>query len=156
MSIPRPTLWPPLLLAAATREHKLLRYFYVDTKGNEIGTLLIYPEEYEQVEQLAAEKQQHIIEQEIAQAQEELRAQEAKKAEEEAKKAELAAAAKQQEEKQASVPKQTTTITHIVKSGDSLTKLAKKYNTTIAAIKAANPTLKNDQIQINQKLVIPQ
>ena len=70
--------------------------------------------------------------------------------------AELAAAAKQQEEKQASVPKQPTTITHIVKSGDSLTKLAKKYNTTIAAIKAANPTLKNDQIQINQKLVIPQ
>lgn len=145
-----------LLLAAATRERKLLRYFYVDTKGNEIGTLLIYPEEYEQVEQLAAEKQQSIIEQEIAQAQEELRAQEAKKAEEEAKKAELAAAAKQQEEKQASVPKQPTTITHIVKSGDSLTKLAKKYNTTIAAIKAANPTLKNDQIQINQKLVIPQ
>ena len=144
-----------LLLAAATRERKLLRYFYVDTKGNEIGTLLIYPEEYEQVEQLAAEKQQSIIEQEIAQAQEELRAQEAKKAEEEAKKAELAAA-KQQEEKQASAPKQPTTITHIVKSGDSLTKLAKKYNTTIAAIKAANPTLKNDQIQINQKLVIPQ
>lgn len=37
------------LLAAITRERKNLRYFYVDTHGKEIGTLLIMPEEYEQV-----------------------------------------------------------------------------------------------------------
>lgn len=37
------------LLEAATREKMTLRYFYVDTKGKEIGTLLIMPEEYEPV-----------------------------------------------------------------------------------------------------------
>ena len=43
-----------LLLAAAVRERKMLRYLYVDTKGNEIGTLLIMPEEYDQVESIEA------------------------------------------------------------------------------------------------------
>lgn len=38
-----------LLLATAMRERKQLRYVFVDDKGKEIGTLLILPEEYENV-----------------------------------------------------------------------------------------------------------
>ena len=37
----------------------------------------------------------------------------------------------------------TTKTTHIVKTGDNLTKIAKKYNTTIQAIKNKNPDIKN-------------
>lgn len=133
-----------LLLATAARERKQLRYLYVDTKGNEIGTLLIYPEEYEQVEQLEAER---IAREEAArQAKEEaerLAKEEAERATREAEAARIAA-------EEASRP-----IIHEVKRGDSLNKIAKQYGISIQDIKNANPSLKNDKIQLGQKLVIP-
>jgi LysM repeat protein len=43
---------------------------------------------------------------------------------------------------------------HVVKSGDSLGKIAKQYGTTIAALKQANK-LTSDNIRIDQKLVLP-
>lgn len=43
---------------------------------------------------------------------------------------------------------------HKVKAGDSLSEIAKKYNTSIAAIKAANK-MKSDTVQIGQTLRIP-
>jgi LysM repeat protein len=146
-----------LLLAAATRERKLLRYHYVDTKGNEIGTLLIYPEEYEQVEQLAKEQAlQQAQAQEEARQREEQAKQQAAKAQEEANNSPTKTEQKKEEANPTSQePVHNQTIIHIVKSGESLTKIAKKYNTTINAIKAVNPSLKNDQIQIGQKLTIP-
>lgn len=36
-----------LLIRAAADEHKQLRYVYTDNRGGEIGTMLIYPQEYE-------------------------------------------------------------------------------------------------------------
>lgn len=51
----------------------------------------------------------------------------------------------------ASVPKYTT---YTVKSGDTLGKIAKKHNTTVAAIKKANG-LRSDMIRPGQKLKIP-
>ena len=73
----------------------------------------------------------------------------AKEAEEAArKKAEEAARRKAAEE--AAKP-----ITHQVKEGNNLTKLAEQYGVTIADIKAANPDLKDENIKIGQKLVIP-
>ncbi len=47
-----------------------------------------------------------------------------------------------------------TNITYIVQSGDSLYKIATKYNTTIDAIKKAN-NLTNDLLSIGQVLTIP-
>ena len=44
--------------------------------------------------------------------------------------------------------------THVVKKGETLSIIAKKYNTTIAAVKNANG-LKNDNIRAGQKLTIP-
>jgi|GEM_PF-3779961 len=44
--------------------------------------------------------------------------------------------------------------THVVKSGDTLSLLAKTYSVTVAGIKKAN-NLKNDKIKIGQKLKIP-
>ena len=136
-----------LLLAAATREHKQLRYLYVDTKGNEIGTLLIYPEEYEQVEQLEAER---IASEEAAR----LAKEEAERAAKEA--AELAAKeAANREAEEAARIEASKPIIYEVKRGDSLNKIAKQYGVSIQDIKNANPSLKNDKIQLGQELVIP-
>ena len=136
-----------LLLAAATREHKQLRYLYVDTKGNEIGTLLIYPEEYEQVEQLEAER---ITSEEAAR----LAKEEAERAAKEA--AELAAKeAANREAEEAARIEASKPIIYEVKRGDSLNKIAKQYGVSIQDIKNANPSLKNDKIQLGQELVIP-
>lgn len=54
---------------------------------------------------------------------------------------------------QTSSPKTTT---HVVKKGDTLSSIARKYSTTVAAIQAANG-MKPSQtgLQINQKLKIP-
>ncbi len=41
-----------------------------------------------------------------------------------------------------------------VKKGDSLTRLAKRFHTTVAQIKRANPSLKGNMIQIGQRLTI--
>ena len=50
--------------------------------------------------------------------------------------------------------KEPTNITYTVQSGDSLYKIATKYNTTIVAIKKAN-NLTNDLLSIGQVLKIP-
>jgi LysM repeat protein len=44
--------------------------------------------------------------------------------------------------------------TYLVKSGDSLTKIAKAHGTTVKAIKAEN-NLNTDHIKVGQKLKIP-
>lgn len=136
-----------LLLATATRERKLLRYLYVDTKGNEIGTLLIYPEEYDQVEQLEAER---IAREEAAR----LAKEEAERAAKEA--AELAAreAAEREAQKAARI-EASKPIIYEVKRGDSLNKIAKQFGVSVQDIKNANPSLKNDKIQLGYKLTIP-
>ncbi|HEX7652653.1 MAG TPA: LysM peptidoglycan-binding domain-containing protein, partial [Verrucomicrobiae bacterium] len=45
--------------------------------------------------------------------------------------------------------------TYTVKSGDSLTKISKKYGVSIKALKAANPKLDVNHIKVGAKLVIP-
>ncbi|SFV63389.1 Membrane-bound lytic murein transglycosylase D precursor [hydrothermal vent metagenome] len=45
-------------------------------------------------------------------------------------------------------------VRHKIKKGDSLNLLAKKYNTTISALKTANK-LKNNHIQLGKYLIIP-
>ncbi len=136
-----------LLLATATRERKLLRYLYVDTKGNEIGTLLIYPEEYDQVEQLEAER---IAREEAAR----LAKEEADRAAKEA--AEIAAReAAEREAQEAARIEASKPIIYEVKRGDSLNKIAKQFGVSVQDIKNANPSLKNDKIQLGHKLTIP-
>jgi len=44
---------------------------------------------------------------------------------------------------------------YIVKSGDTLTKIAKAHNTTIKAIESANPTVDPNHIKVGDKLKIP-
>ena len=151
-----------LLLAAITRERRNLRYLYVDTKGKEIGTLLIVPEEYDMVTNEEAIRAQQEAQEAAKRAQEEAkRAQEEamKRAQEEeaAKKAAQEAAAKQEQEKEkaAQEAKPSGPVTHVVKSGDTLTKIARIYGVKISDIKQANPSMKNDQIKIGQKLTIP-
>ena len=52
------------------------------------------------------------------------------------------------------IPSETITI-HIVKRGENLTYIAKKYKTTIQRICAANPSIKNPNlIYVGQKLII--
>ena len=46
-------------------------------------------------------------------------------------------------------------VTHTVRRGDNLSKIAKKYGVTVAAIKRAN-NMAGDNIQSGQKLKIPQ
>ncbi len=58
---------------------------------------------------------------------------------------------KEVKKKQAPKPK---TVTHKVRSGESLSKIAKRYGVTVKAIKAAN-NLKNDKINVGQRLKIP-
>lgn len=135
-----------LLLAAITRERKNLRYLYVDTKGNEIGTLLIMPEEYEQVERLEAER----IEREAKAREAAVKAQQEERAKQEA--AEQARI--QEEQRKAAEAAANAPITHVVKSGDSLTKIAKQYSVTVNEIKRLNPNIKSDKINIGQKIVI--
>ncbi len=135
------------LLAAAARERKALRYLYVDTKGNEIGTLLIYPEEYDQVEKLEAERIAHEEAERKAKEAERVAREESERiAKEEAAKAEAARIAAEE----ASKP-----IIYEVKRGDSLNKIAKQFGVSVQALKNANPSIKNDKIQLGQKLTIP-
>jgi hypothetical protein len=58
---------------------------------------------------------------------------------------------KEVKKKQTPKPK---AVTHKVRSGESLSKIAKRYGVTVKAIKAAN-NLKNDKINIGQRLKIP-
>jgi len=48
----------------------------------------------------------------------------------------------------------TSSDIYVVKSGDSLSKIATKYNTTVKAIRSAN-SLSTDSIKVGQKLKIP-
>lgn len=49
-----------------------------------------------------------------------------------------------------------TPLIYVVQSGDNLTKIANKFNTTISAILAANPNIKNaNSIQKDQQIIIP-
>jgi LysM repeat protein len=48
----------------------------------------------------------------------------------------------------------TTSESYTVVKGDSLSKIARKFNTTVSAIKSANG-LRSDVIQLNQNLTIP-
>ena len=52
-------------------------------------------------------------------------------------------------------PAKPKTVTHTVRRGDNLSKIAKKYGVTVAAIKRAN-NMAGDNIQSGQKLKIPQ
>ena len=131
-----------LLLSSITRERKNLRYFYADTKGKEIGTLLILPEEYEQV----------VVKPFL---QEEDNRQETPASQNISDNSKEAPEPKPAVLPQEPAPKPTT-ITHEVKTGDNLTKIAKRYGVTVSDIKNANPTININQIKIGQKLVIPQ
>ncbi len=52
--------------------------------------------------------------------------------------------------------KAARTTTHVVKKGETLDRISRKYGTTVAAIQAANGMKKTDtRLQINQKLKIP-
>lgn len=48
------------------------------------------------------------------------------------------------------------TYPYIIKSGDSLWRIAQQFGTTIQAIAAANPMLDEDNLQIGQVIFIPQ
>lgn len=135
-----------LLLASAARERKNLRYFYADTKGNEIGTLLILPEEYEQVKAMKAAREQEEQARKLAQAQEAERvAQEkAKLAEQEAARQAAARAAEA-----AAAP-----VYHEVKRGESITRIAKHYGLSINDLRKINPGINIDKINIGQKIRI--
>ena len=54
-----------------------------------------------------------------------------------------------------SKPVASETTVYVVQSGDSLSKISKRYNVTIASIRRLNPTLKGDTIRIGQKLTLP-
>lgn len=47
------------------------------------------------------------------------------------------------------------TTTYIVQRGDTLSKISKRFNIKIDAIKAKNPQLKGDVIRLGQKLTLP-
>ena len=44
---------------------------------------------------------------------------------------------------------------YIIQRGDTLSKISKRYNITISAIKAANPQIKNDIVKLGQKIKLP-
>ncbi len=152
-----------LLLATAAREHKNLRYHYIDTKGNEIGTLLIYPEEYAQVEkqQVAKSAEAETKNQEMSTPKAEANqlVEQAKPTEVKVQEQPIATPAKTEAESvktnSLEKPQEVKTVTHVVKQGDNLTRIAKHYGVAVSAIKNANPSIKNDQIKIGQKLTIP-
>ena len=52
-------------------------------------------------------------------------------------------------------PTATTETVYVVKSGDTLTKIAKDHGTTVKAIRAAND-LKTDKIKVGEKLKVPE
>ena len=52
-------------------------------------------------------------------------------------------------------PAAPETTTYIVQRGDTLSKISKKTNITINAIKRANPQLKGDTVRLGQKLTLP-
>ncbi|MBR2145886.1 MAG: hypothetical protein IJ925_00285, partial [Muribaculaceae bacterium] len=120
-----------LLLASITRERKSLRYHYVDTKGNEIGTLLIVPEEYEQIEnEMLAQSQPPQPQQEavpqpqqeaVPQPQQEVAPQQQEVVVEQPAPAAQAAPQQEPENKPAATD---VPITYVVKPGDNLTKIA--------------------------------
>ena len=78
-----------------------------------------------------------------------------KKEEEKRKQQEEAAAKKKKEEEERKRREAAKPITHEVKEGNNLTKLAQQYGVSVEDIKKANPGLKDDQIRIGQKLNIP-
>jgi hypothetical protein len=45
--------------------------------------------------------------------------------------------------------------THIVRSGDTLGQIAAQYGTTVDALRAANPGINENLLQVGQELVIP-
>ena len=47
------------------------------------------------------------------------------------------------------------TTVYIVQKGDTLSRISKKYNIKLAAIRAANPSVKNDMIRLGQKIQLP-
>ena len=49
----------------------------------------------------------------------------------------------------------TETTTYVVQPGDTLSKVSKKKNIKVAAIKKANPQIKGDYLIVGQKLTIP-
>ncbi|MDB6036909.1 MAG: cell wall lytic [Verrucomicrobiales bacterium] len=51
-------------------------------------------------------------------------------------------------------PGNTGTTTHVVKAGETLTKIAHQHGTTVKAIRSAN-ALKTDRVSVGQKLKIP-
>ena len=52
-------------------------------------------------------------------------------------------------------PQRPRTIRHKVKRGESLSKIARRYGTTVRAIQRAN-NLTSTNLQIGQRLIIPQ
>lgn len=55
----------------------------------------------------------------------------------------------------ATQPVKPVTTRYVVQRGDTLSKISKRYNIKISAIKAANPQIKGDTIRIGQKLELP-
>ena len=55
----------------------------------------------------------------------------------------------------AAKPVAAATTVYVVKSGDSLSKIAKNNGVSQSALRSANPSLKGDKIRIGQKLNIP-
>ena len=53
------------------------------------------------------------------------------------------------------VASKTTAVTYVVKSGDTLSGIAKKYGTTVSAIASASAVTNVNRISIGQKLTIP-
>ena len=53
------------------------------------------------------------------------------------------------------VEKEPEFTTYIVQRGDTLSKISKRYNIKIDAIKANNPQIKNDVIRLGQKIKLP-
>jgi LysM repeat protein len=54
------------------------------------------------------------------------------------------------------VPPEPTPVVYVVKSGDSLGKIANRYDLTVEQIMAANPEIKNpNKISVGQEIVIP-
>lgn len=69
-------------------------------------------------------------------------------------KAKKRATAKKAAKKPAAKPAASGDIT--VKSGDTLSQIAKKYNTSVRQLMAANPGIKNaNQIRVGQKIKLP-
>ena len=55
----------------------------------------------------------------------------------------------------APAPAAPKTTEYVVQSGDTLSKISKRFNIKIAAIKAANPQIKGDVVKLGQKLSLP-